>query len=96
MNSAFGSAGGAIAVQFGGSLTATDCVFTGNSAQGAVYAVDAQDNVVHAPDATVVLYGVSNLVVVVEKDLVLVTTVSRSADLKTLMETLPQAVRERE
>lgn len=68
---------------------------TGNAAQGRVYAVDSHDNVVHAPNASVVMYGVSNLVVVVENGLVLVTTVDRSSDLKTLMEALPAGVRER-
>jgi len=67
----------------------------GNAALGTVYAVDSHDNVVHSPDARVVMYGVSNLVVVVENDLVLVTTVDRSSDLKTLMEALPTNVRER-
>ena len=67
----------------------------GNAAQGNVYAVDSHDNVVHSPDARVVMYGVSNLVVVVENGLVLVTTVDRSSDLKTLMEALPANVRER-
>jgi hypothetical protein len=56
--------------------------------------VDARDNVVHAPDSTVVMYGVSNLVVVVENGLVLVTTIDRSSDLKTLMDALPRGVRE--
>ena len=45
---------------------------------------------------TVVMYGVSDLVVVVENGLVLVTTVDRSSDLKTLMDALPRGVRERE
>ena len=67
----------------------------GNATQGHVQAVDSRDNVVHAPNASVVLYGVSNLVVVVENGLVLVTTVDRSTDLKTLMEALPAGVRER-
>lgn len=68
----------------------------GNAAQGHVHAVDSRDNVVHAPNSTVVMYGVSNLVVVVENGTVLVTTVDRSSDLKTLMEALPKGVRERE
>jgi len=42
-----------------------------------------------------VMYGVSDLVVVVEDGVVLVTTVDRSADLKTLMDALPRGVRER-
>jgi hypothetical protein len=42
------------------------------------------------------LYGVSNLVAVVEDGLVLITTVDRSSDLKTLVDALPRGVRERE
>jgi mannose-1-phosphate guanylyltransferase len=68
----------------------------GNATNGRAYVVDARDNVVHSPSAAVVLYGVSNLVVVVEDGLVLVTTVERSADLKMLMDALPRGVRERE
>ena len=67
----------------------------GNATQGRAYLVDARDNVVHAPDTTVVMYGVSDLVVVVEDGLVVVTTVDRSADLKTLMDALPHGVRDR-
>ncbi len=66
----------------------------GNTTHGRAYAIDARDNVVHAPGNTVVMYGVSNLVVVVEGDMVLVTTVDRSADLKTLMDALPRGVRD--
>jgi len=68
----------------------------GNAVQGRVYAVESRDNVVHAPGTSVVMYGVSGLVVVVENGLVLVTTVDRSTDLKTLMDALPRGVRERE
>ena len=68
----------------------------GNAAQGHVYAVDAHDNVVHAPGTKVVLYGVSDIVVVVENGLVLVTTTERSSDLKMLMDALPRGVREHE
>jgi mannose-1-phosphate guanylyltransferase len=67
----------------------------GNTASGRLYPIDARDNVVHATGSTVVMYGVSNLVVVVENDMILVTTVERSADLKTLMDALPRGVRER-
>jgi mannose-1-phosphate guanylyltransferase len=66
----------------------------GNVTRGDVHPVDSRDNVVHAPDARVVLYGVSDLVVVVENGMVLVTTVDRSADLKTLMDALPRGVRD--
>ena len=68
----------------------------GNALHGRVYAVDARDNVVHAAESTVVLYGVSNLVAVVHDGLVLITTLERSTDLKTLMDALPRGVRERE
>ena len=67
----------------------------GNAASGAVHAVDAHDNVVHAEHSTVVLYGVHDLVVVERDGLVLVTTVDRSSDLKTLIDALPPGVRQR-
>jgi hypothetical protein len=43
-----------------------------------------------------VLYGVSDLVVVVRDGLTLVTTIDRAANLKALVEALPESVRERE
>jgi mannose-1-phosphate guanylyltransferase len=61
----------------------------GNAVHGSVYARDAHDNVVHADGGAVVLYGVSDLVVVTRDGLTLVTTVDRSNDLKTLVESLP-------
>ena len=67
----------------------------GNAASGQVFARDAERNVVHAESGTVVLYGVSDLVVVTQDGLTLVTTTDRAADLKTLIETLPPSVRER-
>jgi mannose-1-phosphate guanylyltransferase len=57
--------------------------------------VDASNNVVHAEGTDVVLFGVSELVVVARPGLTLVTTLERAADLKTLVETLPPAVRDR-
>lgn len=66
-----------------------------NAAQGAVHVLDAERNVVHADGNTVVLYGVSDLVVVTTPGLTLVTTVDRAADLKRLIDTLPAAVRNR-
>jgi mannose-1-phosphate guanylyltransferase len=68
----------------------------GNAASGSVFARDSARNVIHAESGTVVLYGVSDLVVVVQDGLTLVTTTDRAADLKTLIETLPVSVRERE
>jgi mannose-1-phosphate guanylyltransferase len=66
----------------------------GNAVHGRAYAVDSRGNVVHSPDTTVVLFGVSNLVAVVEDGLVLITTVDRSSDLKTLVDALPRGVRD--
>lgn len=67
----------------------------GNATSGDVHTVEARDNVVHAEGSTVVLYGVSELVVVVRNGLTLVTTVDRAADLKSLVESLPETVRDR-
>lgn len=67
----------------------------GNATSGQVFAVASRGNVVHVEDGDVVLYGVSDLVVVVRDGLVLVTTVDRSSDLKTLIDALPESLRER-
>jgi len=61
----------------------------GNVVYGPAYARHATNNVVHAEGNTVVLYGVSDLVVVTRDGLTLVTTIDKSADLKTLVESLP-------
>ncbi len=61
----------------------------GNAVYGPVYAKDANGNVVHAEGSAVVLYGVSDLVVVTRDGLTVVTTIERSADLKNLVESLP-------
>jgi mannose-1-phosphate guanylyltransferase len=68
---------------------------TGNAATGTVHALHARDNVVHAEGNAVVLYGVSDLVVVTRDGLTLVTTRDRAADLKTLIESLPAELRDR-
>jgi mannose-1-phosphate guanylyltransferase len=67
----------------------------GNAVAGKAYAVAARDNVVHSEGPTVVLYGVDDLVVVAQNGLVLVTTVERSADLKSLIDQLPRGVVDR-
>ncbi len=67
----------------------------GNASNGRVHALSATDNVVHAEGNAVILYGVSDLVVVTRDGLVLVTTVERSADLKTLLDSLPPDLRDR-
>lgn len=66
----------------------------GNASYGNVYPVESANNVVHAEHGAVVLFGVSDLVVVVRDGLTLVTTLDRAADLKTLVESLPPSVRE--
>jgi mannose-1-phosphate guanylyltransferase len=68
---------------------------SGNAANGPVHLVDSSGNVVQAEGNAVVLYGVSDLVVVVRDGLTLVTTTEKAADLKTLLEALPSEVRER-
>ena len=68
----------------------------GNAVSGTVHAQDAERNVVHAESAAVVLYGVSDLVVVVRDGLTLVTTLERAAELKTLIEALPPGIRDRQ
>ncbi|HEY5086783.1 MAG TPA: sugar phosphate nucleotidyltransferase [Gemmatimonadaceae bacterium] len=61
----------------------------GNVVSGSAVLSDSSDNVVHAEGNTVVLFGVSDLVVVTRAGLTLVTTRDRSAELKTLVESLP-------
>lgn len=66
-----------------------------NALAGAVHAVESRGNVVHAEHGTVVLYGVSDLVVITQNGLTVVTTTERAADLKKLVEALPPEVRDR-
>lgn len=61
----------------------------GNVVSGRVVASDSANNVVHAEGNAVVLFGVSDLVVVTRDGLTLVTTRERSLDLKKLIESLP-------
>lgn len=68
---------------------------SGNATSGIVYATGSHGNVVHAEGTEVVLYGVSDLVVVAKDGLVLVTTVDKSNDLKTLIDALPPELRDR-
>jgi mannose-1-phosphate guanylyltransferase len=67
----------------------------GNATHGEVHAVASRDNVAYAGSGRIVLYGVSDLVVVERDGLTLVTTTDRAMDLKTLLEALPASVRER-
>jgi mannose-1-phosphate guanylyltransferase len=67
---------------------------SGNVATGIVHAVESVGNVVHADNGTVVLYGVKDLVVVTRDGLTLVTTTEKSADLKALLDSLPEELRD--
>lgn len=67
---------------------------TGNVVSGRVHTLESTGNVVHAEGNAVVLYGVSDLVVVTRGGLTLVTTADKSADLKTLIDSLPGDLRE--
>jgi mannose-1-phosphate guanylyltransferase len=64
-----------------------------NALSGSVFAHESTRNVVHAETGTVVLHGVSDLVVVVIAGLTFVTTREQSADLKRLIEALPPELR---
>lgn len=65
---------------------------TGNVASGTVHAAESSNNVVHAEANAVVLYGVSDLVVITRAGLTVVTTREKSADLKSLIASLPAAL----
>jgi mannose-1-phosphate guanylyltransferase len=67
----------------------------GNASNGRVLMRDARDNVVHADGTTVVCYGVDGLVVVALNGMTMVTTVERAAELKTLLDALPEQVKAR-
>lgn len=66
----------------------------GNALSGVVHTLDARGNVVHADGNAVVLYGVDDLVVVTRDGLTLVTTIEKSADLKSLIQSLPARLRD--
>ena len=65
----------------------------GNAISGPVFVRESRVNVVHSDGPTIVLYGVSDLVVVATKELTLVTTVERASNLKALLESLPDELR---
>ena len=71
------------------------CDESGNANTGRVHALDARRNVVHAGGNAVVVYGVDDLVIVTGDGLTLVTTVDRSSDLKSLIDSLPDDLRHR-
>lgn len=64
----------------------------GNFVKGEAHAVESRNNVVYAKDQTVILFGVSGLVVVARDGMTLVTTPEQSAHLKNLLDALPRKV----
>lgn len=64
----------------------------GNVASGRTHLLESRNNVVHAEGDAVVLYGVEDLVVISRPGLTLVTTVEKSQDLKTLLDSLPPEI----
>lgn len=64
-----------------------------NAMQGHTHVLNATGNVVYAEGSTVVLYGVQDLVVVARDGLVLVTTMDKATDLKSLLDSLPANLR---
>jgi mannose-1-phosphate guanylyltransferase len=60
----------------------------GNVTSGDVHLLDCADNVVHSESGLVVMYGVHDLVVVMQNGLTLVTTTERASDLKRLVESI--------
>jgi mannose-1-phosphate guanylyltransferase len=63
---------------------------TGNGVWGAAHVVDSSSCVVHADGGTVVLYGVSGMLVVSRPGLTFVTTLDRASELNPLLDQLPE------
>ena len=65
----------------------------GNGAVGPVHFAESSGNVVHTEAGPVVLYGVSGMVVVALGGFTFVTTLERAADLRPLLDELPEEFR---
>ena len=68
----------------------------GNVVSGDAHLVESSGNVVHSEGNTVVLFGVSDLVVVSRGPLTFVTTVEKSAHLKSMLDQLPENLQAKE
>jgi mannose-1-phosphate guanylyltransferase len=68
---------------------------TGNGVAGAAHLVDASSNIVHAESGTVVVYGVSKMLVVTLPGLTFVTSLDRATELNPLLDVLPSELRPR-
>lgn len=66
---------------------------SGNVLIGDAHLVDSSGNVVVAEDGSVVLFGVSDLVVVKKGEVAFVTTRAKSPDLKALLSELPEHIK---
>ena len=69
------------------------CDAQGNALSDSAHVFESHDNVVHSDGAEIILYGVSDLVVVSGAGRTLVTTIDRAADLKRLLAMLPLELR---
>lgn len=65
----------------------------GNGVVGSAHFVDSDSNIVHGESGTVVLFGVSKMLVVSLPGLTFVTPLERAADLKPLLDALPGSMR---
>jgi mannose-1-phosphate guanylyltransferase len=65
---------------------------TGNGVWGPAHLVDASSCVVHAEEQTTVLYGLTGMLVVSRPGLTFVTTLDRAAELRPLLDALPEQV----
>lgn len=65
----------------------------GNGASGSAHFVDADSNVVHSERGSVVIFGLSKMLVVTLDGLTFVTTLDRATDLKPLLDALPGSMR---
>jgi mannose-1-phosphate guanylyltransferase len=65
---------------------------TGNGVWGQAHVVDSSSCVVHADGGTVVLYGVSGMLVVSRPGLTFVTTLDRATELNPLLDQLPDGL----
>ena len=69
---------------------------SGNVTSGPAEIVDSRDNIVVSDEGTLVLFGVNDLVVVRQGDVVLVASRERAPELKALLEKLPAELRDPE
>jgi mannose-1-phosphate guanylyltransferase len=65
---------------------------TGNGVWGPAHVVDASSCVVHAEEQTTVIYGLTGVLVVSRPGLTFVTTLDRAAELRPLLDQLPEQV----